>query len=101
MKFALIAIALTFSMSSFAKHEKLIQACKGAAIDILQERAEKLGDVMDVESIRVDEVDARAYNPFKYVWFVGKTVKTGEEIILLMQKRVGGECESYQTFYTK
>ncbi|WPU64179.1 hypothetical protein [Peredibacter starrii] len=99
MKFVLIALALTFSVSSFAKHEKLIKACEGAAIDILQERAEKLGDEMIVESIKVDEVDARALNPFKYVWFKGNTVKTGEEIILLMQKPIGGECRAYSTFY--
>lgn len=101
MKAFFAALFLIVSVSSFANDEKLIKACKGAAIDVLQERAERIGDVMDVESIRVDDVDDRIYNPYKYVWFSGKTVNSGKEIIVLMQKRIGKLCHYRLTEITE
>lgn len=95
MKTIFAMLVLTFSVSSFAKNEALIKACKEPAAQIMKEAAEYIGEELDMETVRVDEVDARVLNPLKYVWFKANTVGTNEEFSVVMVKPLGKDCIVY------
>ena len=71
-----------------------VKECFLPAVEKLKKRAEAKEAVLKKETIKVEEVDARWYNPSKYVWFSAKieTPEGIEKITVLMQKPLRGKC---------
>lgn len=71
-----------------------VKECFMPAVQKLQKRADALGAVLKKETIKVEEIDARWYNPSKYVWFSAQieTPEGIEKITVLMQKPMRGKC---------
>lgn len=71
-----------------------VRECFPEAVKKLKAKAEAQKGILRKETIKVDEVDNRWYNPSKYVWFSAKieTTEGLEKITVLMQKPLGGKC---------
>lgn len=88
---------LTPNIKRIAEEEvypPFVKECFMPAVQKLQKRADALGAVLKKETIKVEEVDARWYNPTKYVWFSAQieTPEGIEKITVLMQKPMRGKC---------
>lgn len=60
-----------------------VNECAQVALRKLEFMVADTGTVLDLESLRVNSVDDRAYNPSKYVWFeVNAKRADGSDIIL-------------------
>lgn len=96
MKFAIkfFTIALTatlFSSSAFAiSDEALGEACLEKGKEKLLFQAASYGCEIDLSGISVDEVDNRALNPSKYIWYRAPgTCEEGKGLIKLVQYHKG------------
>lgn len=71
-----------------------VRECFAEAVQKLKSRAEAKKGILRKETIKVEEIDNRWYNPSKYVWFAAKieTPEGLEKITVLMQKPLGGKC---------
>jgi hypothetical protein len=75
-------------------YPRFVRECFAGAVEKLKQRAKAKEAVLKKETIAVDEIDARWYNPSKYVWFSAKieTPEGLEKITVLMQKPLKGAC---------
>lgn len=71
-----------------------VRECFVAAVEKLKKRAAAKEAVLKKETIKVEEVDDRWYNPSKYVWFsaVIETPEGVEKVTVMMQKPFRGAC---------
>ncbi|NBV49844.1 hypothetical protein EBR78_01345 [bacterium] len=71
-----------------------VRECFPRAIEKLKAKAEAKNALLKKESIQIEEIDDRWYNPSKYVWFSAKieTPDGVEKITVLVQKPLGGAC---------
>lgn len=71
-----------------------VRECFPKAIEKLKAKAEAKNAILKKETIQIEEIDDRWYNPSKYVWFSAKveTPDGVEKITVLVQKPLMGAC---------
>jgi hypothetical protein len=71
-----------------------VRECLPEAVQKLNRKAEAKKAILRKETIKVDEIDNRWYNPSKYVWFIAniETADGIESITVMMQKPSRGKC---------
>jgi hypothetical protein len=93
-KFLTIAVtAALYSSNAFAISDKeLGEACLEKGKEKLVSQAEAMKCELDLESVSVDEVDNRTFNPSKYIWYRTAGTCDENEGLVKMVQYYRGKC---------